>query len=206
MASENYMYENADSVTLSNIENSMYNLSHYALDVGGKLPLSMARLATRRCPLTQADTLKLEDLELTDIDIATLGELVFENKPSREFIKSHNAISTGDSNIVYFNSISPPKYPELLTALGSSYESAVLLSYVYLEIYSLYRACVDYVPTRLFKYSDVEIDTLVNNIYFIRTYIGSSGNSIESYETLDVLKQIHRDILYIKEYINSMSR
>ncbi|AYP68594.1 hypothetical protein EalM132_00082 [Exiguobacterium phage vB_EalM-132] len=206
MSTESYITENAHPITVERIFTSLSNLSYYLMDKDTKLVLPIARYATRRCQIGQDDKLSMNIPQLTDINVGRLGQLEFINIPSRELIKAHKGIERGDTEYVYNTYLSVDEYPSLLRAIGVDYNARVFLAYVYLESYCLLRACVDYIPDRLFKYSETELSTLSDNIYFIRTYIGTLGNSIESYEMLDVLKQLHRDIFYIREYIKSMSR
>jgi len=207
MIDETYI-KTSEMVIQNELYDTLCNMSYLLQDDGGKVLDREAKFVIRNLKVTPTGTVQGlgEDLIL-DHDYL-LGQEVFDPTLSQYAFELYGYISALKPDYVLKSSYDPDteismilRYTKGLPDYAASY-----MSYLYLELYSLFIALIGYRTGSVFKMNLSEIDTIVKNCRYISAKIGLTGNQENTYRTLNVLKHIQRAILFVKIGIPSILR
>jgi hypothetical protein len=182
---------------------TLYNMSLLLEDNLGKIPDREARLVIRNLVVSPTGTLQGlgESLPL-DNDIL-LGQEQFNPFLSKYAQEVHSSLMTPNSEYVFKANYTPDielnmihRHTRGLPDFALSY-----MSYLYLELYSVFTSVVDYKAGEVLRMTVSELDIIMSNSRYISAKIGTIGNQENTYGLLNVLKHIQRAILFVKQGI-----
>lgn len=209
MVNEAYL-KKADPFILTNFYPTLYNTSYLLEDNQGKLSDRSFRFLDRHLVVDRNGS--IPDM----VGIAT--------DPKYDELLGHEELhpSLTDRAFAIFDElkkrssplVQPPSYYQdnniLSSSLVHSKDSAPLslafVSYAYLELYSMFRALMEYREGALFGYTEDDFDMLDANFRKMRQIVAEQEKTAYSYSILNVLKLIHRTILFIRANMKMVLR
>jgi hypothetical protein len=207
MIDETYI-KTSDIVIQNALYDTLCNMSYLLQDNMGKVLDREARFVIRNLKISPTGTIQGlgEDLVL-EYDYL-LGQEQFEPVLSQYAFEVYGYISALKPDYVLKSSYDPDSEISLILRYTGGLPDYVAsyMSYLYLELYALFIALVQYRSGDVFKMSLSEIDTVAKNCRYISAKIGLVGNQENTYSTLNVLKHIQRAILFVKTGIPSILR
>jgi hypothetical protein len=174
----------------------------------GLIPDREARIVTRSLKINTNGNIQELGGTLVLSDDVLLGGETFQPILSQYAMDMYNRLSVLDKEYVYLGDFTVDD--ELSIVLrdtgGLPEEVTAYMSYLYLELYSLFTSMVKYRAGQVLKMTIPEIDIISSNLRYIHAKIGSIGNQENVYNLANVLKHIQRSILFVKKGILSIQR
>lgn len=200
--------ETAISTVQNSLGDVLYNLSYVLADSNGLISDSNARYVLNNLLVSSTGIVQTEILSPTHSGDSRLSQDIFNPVTSNRCADMFSRLALSDSLVVYRTEypVDKPSSPilNLSKDLPSSIES--MMCYLYMEMYSLYTALVEFRQGDTFVVTDVELSSIMSNTRAMSTALGNMNNDSVVYPLLDILRYIQRAILLVKYYMPTILR
>jgi hypothetical protein len=186
----------------------LYNLSYILTDSNGLISDSNARYVLNNLQVSSTGMIQSDIPSPTHPGDTKLSQDIFNPITSNRCADMFSILSLSDSLVVYRTEypVDKPSSPILDVSknLPSTVES--MMCYLYMEMYSLYTALVEFRQGDVFSVTDVELSTIMSNTRAVSTALGNVDDDSVVYPLLDILRYIQRAILLVKYYMATILR
>jgi hypothetical protein len=200
MASESYMRKALPEI-YDELYVTLYNLSHVLGDVDGLIPSLTSAHVARNLQVNQSGLITSSIPIPKDTRKTQLGAESFSPRVSLKAWEVYSGIDTKSSAL-----ITDEGTLSVLLDTGFKPDMQTIMSYLYLELFAVYRSMVEYDRTSLFPISADELSDISSNLRFIAQCVEEVGNGLEVYETLSFIRFMQRGILLISDTLPRIVR
>jgi hypothetical protein len=200
--------QTAISTVQSSLGDVLYNLSYILTDSNGLISDSDARYILNNLQVSSTGMIQSDIPSPIHAGDVQLSQDIFNPITSNRCADKFSLLSLSDSLVVYRTEypVDKPSSPILDASRNLPSTAESMICYLYMEMYSLYTALVEFRQGDVFSVTDVELSTIMSNTRAVSTALGNVGDDSVVYPLLDILRYIQRAILLVKYNMSTILR
>jgi hypothetical protein len=200
--------ESAIALVQDNLGDVIYNLSYTLQDYEGKVTDGDAHFILKNLQISPMGDVLSSISNPSHVGDGILSQDIFTPLVSNRASNVFYQISNFDTSVIHKPDYEVDKSTSILFTQGDllNAECESMMSYLYIELYSVYTSLVEYQQGNTFPMSMPELDMLLSNLRSISTSIENLGDDLFICDLISVLRYMQRAILLVKYYIPKIVR